>query len=57
MPRPCPHCLDSTGRVVEMVPDQPTPSDPRLAEDGLSPSHRGPLAQAGCVVIAQIATR
>lgn len=33
MPRPCPHCLDSTGRVVEMVPDQPTLPDPRLAEE------------------------
>ena len=33
MPRPCPHCLESTGRVVEMVPDQPTPPDPRLVEE------------------------
>ena len=33
MPRPCPHCLDSTGRVVEMVPDQPLPPDPRVAEE------------------------
>jgi len=30
MPRPCPRCLRSTGRVVEMLPNEPKPplSDP-----------------------------
>jgi rubrerythrin len=27
MPRPCPRCLDSTGRVVEMLPDEAKPPD------------------------------
>jgi len=32
-PRPCPNCLETTGRVVEMVPDEATPNDARLAEE------------------------
>src|SRR2546422_2984533 len=28
VPRPCPQCLESTGRVVEMVQQEPTPQVP-----------------------------
>jgi hypothetical protein len=32
MPRPCPHCLEITGRVVELVPEEPQ-ADPGEAEE------------------------
>jgi hypothetical protein len=32
VPRPCPECLESTGRVVEMVLQQPQPPDPQALE-------------------------
>jgi hypothetical protein len=31
-PRPCPNCLETTGRVVEMMPEA-SPDDARLAEE------------------------
>ena len=33
MPRPCPRCLETGGRAVEMVPDQSEPKDPGRAEE------------------------
>jgi hypothetical protein len=33
MPRPCPRCLESTGRVVEMVSNEPKPQSPGLSEE------------------------
>ena len=33
MPRPCPRCLRSAGRVVEMLPNEPKPPDPPPPEE------------------------
>jgi hypothetical protein len=33
MPRPCRHCLEITGRVVELVPEEPQAADPGDAEE------------------------
>ncbi len=33
MPRPCPRCLETTGRAVEMVPNEPESRNPGPAEE------------------------